>query len=297
MRILMTGSHGFVGTNLIQSLSSEHEIIRWDVRQDLPLPEVDAVIHLAGKAHDTQHTTEAEEYFRVNTELTKKIYNRFLESTAKKFIFFSSIKAQDGDTPYAQSKRAAEEYLIKNLELREKKEALILRPCMIYGKGMKGNLPLLLKVMKTGIPWPLAAFENQHSQLYYKASEQLIQEEFRIEEELPERLLDLYIAACNDNPRWWYPAKNAGGLLYDQGKFNEAIYYLTRAYIYDEDPDGETAYYLGSCFMELGNTDDGFPLMVQALDLGVNETIESHISWYLHTLTAEGGNQNEETDS
>lgn len=143
----------------------------------------------------------------------------------------------------------------------------------------------------------LAAFENQHSQLYYKASEQLIQDEFRIEEELPERLLDLYIAACNDNPRWWYPAKNAGGLLYDQGKFNEAIYYLTRAYIYDEDPDGETAYYLGSCFMELGNTDEGFPLMVQALDLGVNETIESHISWYLHTLTAEGGNQNEETDS
>ena len=163
MKILMTGSHGFVGTNLIQSLSCEHEIIRWDVRQDLPLPEVDAVIHLAGKAHDTQHTTEAEEYFRVNTELTKKIYNRFLESTVKKFIFFSSIKAQDGDTPYAQSKRAAEEYLIKNLELREKKEALILRPCMIYGKGMKGNLPLLLKVMKTGIPWPLAAFENQRS--------------------------------------------------------------------------------------------------------------------------------------
>lgn len=163
MRLLMTGSHGFVGTNLIQRLSGEHEIIRWDVRQDLPLPEVDAVIHLAGKAHDTQHTTEAAEYFRVNTELTQQLYDRFLESKAKKFIFFSSIKAQDGDTPYAQSKRAAEEYLIKNLELRDKKEALILRPCMIYGKGMKGNLPLLLKVMKTGIPWPLAAFENQRS--------------------------------------------------------------------------------------------------------------------------------------
>lgn len=160
MRILITGSHGFVGSNLIEALSEAHEIIRWDVRENQPLPEVDAVIHLAGLAHDTKHTTDEDAYFKVNTLLTQQIYSRFLESTAKKFIFFSSIKAQDGDTPYAKSKKNAEEYIISRTD---KKKVYILRPCMIHGKGVKGNLPLLFKVMKAGIPWPLAAFENQRS--------------------------------------------------------------------------------------------------------------------------------------
>lgn len=160
MKILMTGSHGFVGTNLIEALSDEHEIVRWDARQNQPLPEVDAVIHLAGLAHDTKHTTEAEAYFKVNTLLTQQLYDRFLESSAKKFIFFSSIKAQDGDTPYALSKKKAEDYILNNMD---DKSVYILRPCMIHGKGVKGNLPLLYKVVKTGFPWPLAAFENQRS--------------------------------------------------------------------------------------------------------------------------------------
>ncbi len=161
----MTGSHGFVGTNLIEALSGEYEIIRWDAREDKEMPNVDAVIHLAGLAHDTKHTTEAEAYFKVNTVLTQQIYNRFLESSAKKFIFFSSIKAQDGDTAYAKSKKAAEEIIIKNEELRMKngQSTYILRPCMIHGKGNKGNLNLLVKWVKKGLPWPLVAFENKRS--------------------------------------------------------------------------------------------------------------------------------------
>lgn len=165
MKILMTGSHGFVGSNLIEALSGEYEIIRWNAREDKAMPDVDAVIHLAGLAHDTKHTTEAEAYFKVNTVLTQQIYNRFLESSAKKFIFFSSIKAQDGDTAYAKSKKAAEEIIIKNEELRMKngQSTYILRPCMIHGKGNKGNLNLLVKWVKKGLPWPLAAFENKRS--------------------------------------------------------------------------------------------------------------------------------------
>ena len=160
MRVLVTGSHGFVGSNLIEALSEAHEIIRWDVRENQPLPAVDAVIHLAGLAHDTKHTTDADAYFKVNTLLTQQIYSRFLESSAKKIVFFSSIKAQDGDTPYAKSKREAEKILDS---ARDDKQTYILRPCMIHGKGVKGNLPLLFKVMKAGMPWPLAAFENRRS--------------------------------------------------------------------------------------------------------------------------------------
>lgn len=199
MKVLITGSHGFVGTNLIEALSGEHEILRWDVRSDEKLPECDAVIHLAGKAHDTRsfdrlRNLQQKEYFEVNTELTKKIYDAFLKSKASKFIFFSSIKAQDNDTPYARSKKAAEDYILSHTDITEStdsktntnctndtngisrharddnastgsatKRIYILRPCMIHGKGVKGNLPLLFKFVKKGLPWPLAAFDNQRS--------------------------------------------------------------------------------------------------------------------------------------
>lgn len=161
----MTGSHGFVGTNLIEALSGEHEIIRWDARVDQPLPECETVIHLAGKAHDTKNVSREEAYYEVNTELTKKTYDSFLKSAAKKFIFFSSIKAQDGDTAYAISKREAELAIIQKEDVRRKlgKEVYILRPCMIHGKGNKGNLNLLVRWMKKGWPWPLSAFENKRN--------------------------------------------------------------------------------------------------------------------------------------
>lgn len=161
MRVLITGSHGFVGLNLIEAFAERYEIIRWDVRSNDPLPECEAVIHLAGKAHDTKNVCREKAYYEVNTELTKKIYDAFLKSTAKKFIFFSSIKAQDGDTAYAKSKKEAEDYILSILPFD--RAIYILRPCMIHGKGVKGNLPLLFKFVKKGLPWPLAAFENQRS--------------------------------------------------------------------------------------------------------------------------------------
>ena len=163
----MTGSHGFVGTNLVEAFESSYQIIRWNVREDKPLPECDVVIHLAGLAHDTKHTTESEKYFSVNTDLTKKMYERFLASSAKKFIFFSSIKAQDGNTAYARSKKAAEDYILKKFRdesLRySTKKVYILRPCMIHGPGNKGNLNLLVKWVRKGLPWPLADFDNKRS--------------------------------------------------------------------------------------------------------------------------------------
>ena len=157
----MTGSHGFVGSNLIEALGTTHNIIRWNAKEDKALPECDAVIHLAGLAHDTKHITKSEKYFEVNTELTKRMYDRFLESKAKMFIFFSSIKAQDADTAYARSKKQAEVYIL-NSDITDKL-FYILRPCMIHGKGNKGNLNLLVKWVKKGLPWPLAAFENKRS--------------------------------------------------------------------------------------------------------------------------------------
>lgn len=192
MKILITGVHGFVGTNLVKSLSKEHTIYGLDIISPLKegvrytfswdyleredgIPEVDAIIHLAGKAHDTKNEAAADVYFKVNTGLTQKIYDYFLKSNAKKFIFFSTAKAAadkvDGiltedvvpspKGPYGESKIAAEKYIQEHLVAE--KQVYILRPCMIHGPGNKGNLNLLYGVVKKGIPWPLGAFENRRS--------------------------------------------------------------------------------------------------------------------------------------
>lgn len=192
MKILITGVHGFVGSNLVKALSKEHIIygldiinpnkegvrftFSWDyLDKEDGIPEVDAIIHLAGKAHDTKNEAAADVYFKVNTDLTKKIYDYYLKSSAKKFIFFSTAKAAADKVegiltedvvpspvgPYGESKIAAEKYIQEHLVAD--KQVYILRPCMIHGPGNKGNLNLLYGVVKKGIPWPLGAFDNRRT--------------------------------------------------------------------------------------------------------------------------------------
>ena len=198
MKILITGIHGFVGTNLVNALKAQHTIYGLDIIAPQKegvvktytwaeldtVPLVDVVIHLAGKAHDTKNQTNAQVYFDINTGLTQKIYDWFLSSEAKKFIFFSSVKAAADKVveeilteeivpspkgPYGESKIKAENYILsrpptpKGEEEKKLKMTYILRPCMIHGPGNKGNLNLLYKVVKKGIPYPLGAFENRRS--------------------------------------------------------------------------------------------------------------------------------------
>lgn len=181
MKIIITGATGFVGRNLHPFLESAgFEVLPLSLRnewqQALGVP-YDAVIHLAGKAHDTANTSAAAEYFEVNTELTKQLFQQFLHSGARDFIYFSSVKAVadsiegvlgEGNnfvkpqTPYGQSKWQAEQFL-RGKSIPDGKRLFILRPCMIHGPGNKGNLNLLYQVVSRGIPWPLACFENERS--------------------------------------------------------------------------------------------------------------------------------------
>ena len=190
MNVLITGIHGFVGTNLVASLDEEHRIYGLDIIMpkkegiiktyswdDLDqIPDVDCIIHLAGKAHDTKKTTEEKDYFDINFGLTKTIFDLFLKSAAKKFIYFSSVKAVvdtiDGElteevipnpqTAYGKSKLASENYILEPTIPKEK-SIYILRPCMIHGPGNKGNLNLLYKFVSLRIPWPLGIFKNKRS--------------------------------------------------------------------------------------------------------------------------------------
>lgn len=212
MKILITGVHGFVGSNLVWVFKKEHTIYGLDIVSptkdgvrftfswdclDKPgeIPEVDAVVHLAGKAHDTKNQSAADVYFKVNTDLTKRIFDWYLaHPTAKKFIQFSTVKSAadrvEGDFlteeciptpvgPYGESKIAAENYIIEKFApealkrpfhnftdedaVVDGKKVYIMRPCMIHGPGNKGNLNLLYGVVSKGIPWPLGAFENRRS--------------------------------------------------------------------------------------------------------------------------------------
>lgn len=177
----ITGSSGFVGTNLINYLKSFKFRLTPISRTQLKDIEnfqldCDVIVHLAGKAHDLKKTANPDEYYQVNFEHTKRLYDRFLRSDAKKFIFISSVKAAadvvDGVlteelesnplTHYGKSKLMAEDY-IRSQILPIGKSYYILRPCMIHGPGNKGNLNLLYNVVKKGIPYPLAAFDNQRS--------------------------------------------------------------------------------------------------------------------------------------
>lgn len=177
MKIGITGISGFVGKYLNQFFNNldVESINQYDLKNSSY--DYKAIIHLAGKAHDTTNKINAAEYFEVNTELTKEVFDIFLTSDCRDFIFFSSIKAvtdhieigevneettPNPQTPYGQSKRMAEEYILSK-PLPSNKRVFILRPAMIHGPGNKGNLNLLFKLVSKGLPWPLGSFENRRS--------------------------------------------------------------------------------------------------------------------------------------
>lgn len=210
MKILITGVHGFVGSNLVDALKGEHTIYGLDIIShekegvvktfswnDIDVDhgeglmvngsplEIDAIIHLAGKAHDVKSDGRGlkEEYMKINCGLTQKIFDWFMaQPQCKKFVFFSTAKAAANRVegvltedvvpapvgPYGESKIAAEKYILDSVHgsrfmVHGDKHWYIFRPCMIHGPGNKGNLNLLYNVVKKGIPWPLGAFENRRT--------------------------------------------------------------------------------------------------------------------------------------
>ena len=190
--ILISGITGFVGFNLSNYLKEDYRIqgvsrrtsdkfISYDVLNKEVLNANKAFIHLAGKAHDLKNTSQEKEYFNVNFELTKNVFDKFLNSDCDVFIFMSSVKAIAGEvegvldeshesnpvTAYGKSKLAAEEYILSK-EVPKNKRVYILRPCMIHGPSNKGNLNLLYNFVSKGIPYPFGKYENQRSFLSVK---------------------------------------------------------------------------------------------------------------------------------
>ena len=185
---IITGNKGFVGSNLEKYLILQKKQIIGVSRnssgnevnyENLNLEKrksIKSFIHLAGKAHDLKNTSEDNDYFEVNTELTKRLFDQFLVSDCEVFIYMSSVKAVADNvegkldenfepipvTAYGRSKLAAENYILSK-NIPEDKRVYILRPCMIHGPNNKGNLNLLYSFVSKGIPYPFGKYTNRRS--------------------------------------------------------------------------------------------------------------------------------------
>ena len=173
------GSNGFLGSHLKSKLDGE--VIGVNIRQqnwqeNIP-DDAHVFINCIGKAHDHEGTATEHDFYFANYELVKVLFEEFLKSNAQLFIHISSIAAVEENertevltensvgnpqSHYGKSKKAAEEFLLKQ-SLPSGKKLFILRPTMIHGEGDKGNLTLLYKIISKGIPYPLGAFQNSRT--------------------------------------------------------------------------------------------------------------------------------------
>jgi UDP-glucose 4-epimerase len=196
-RVLVTGASGFIGRALVADLAAAGRPVRAAMRQpadifarqvevvavsDLTRPVewrallkgIDTVVHLAGIAHAGPGIAE-EAYDRVNRLATAELAETSQRIGIRRLIFASSIRAQSGpvasrvldenDTPqptdaYGRSKLAAEQAVrASNVPFT------ILRPVLIYGQGVKGNLARLARLARTPWPLPFGGFSNRRSLL------------------------------------------------------------------------------------------------------------------------------------
>jgi len=178
--VIVTGSTGFIGVNLMKR--KEVNLLPLNLRSDnwssLPMDDVDSVIHLAGKAHQKDiNSTDA--YQQFNYKVTIELAQRAKDQGVKQFVFVSTVKVY-GDAgkleeynestecnptdPYGKSKRDAELDLLK-MESPEFVVSII-RPPLVYGPGVKGNVLTLLKQSSKLKLLPLKSIENKRSMVY-----------------------------------------------------------------------------------------------------------------------------------
>lgn len=198
--ILVTGASGFIGSNLIPYLLKKGcklyghsrdlnylqtaygdflQGVLSDCSADsLRKNQIQSVVHLAGIAHDLSKKYTENDYFTVNLHNSCALFDAWksLQNPKGRFIFISSVKAvadqgavdlDESAIPmpvsaYGRSKYLAEKYIVEN---SGETMYYILRPCMVHGPGNKGNLNLLYRFVKMGLPYPLGAYDNKRSLL------------------------------------------------------------------------------------------------------------------------------------
>lgn len=169
-KILLSGSNGFVGKSIV-NLLSEYNFTYYSRKNNTQITDENIVIHAAGLAHNSHNDNKWYKYRESNVQLTKIIFDSFLNSNAEIFIFFSTSKVSgliDGILTedeinkklnvYSKSKLLAENYINGKKSL--KKKIYIIRPSLIVGDNLKGNLKMLHILSSTNIPWLFGSITN-----------------------------------------------------------------------------------------------------------------------------------------
>lgn len=206
MRVLVTGASGFVGRSLVPLLINNKYDVSVCTRRKITLPfsdkvetflvpdigpntnwtealsGIDAVVHLAGKAHFSNSNLFEEKaaYELINVAGTEQLARSAAKAGVKKFIFISTVKVMGEKTldipytetqlpnpigNYAKSKLAGEASLLR-ISNELSMNVVILRPPLLYGPGVKANMLNLIKLCQLSMPLPFAAVQNQRSFLY-----------------------------------------------------------------------------------------------------------------------------------
>ncbi|QQP69557.1 NAD-dependent epimerase/dehydratase family protein [Carnobacterium sp. CS13] len=186
-KVLITGVNSYVGNQLAEWLNKEpekYEVVKKSVRnnkwKEIVFSSFDVVVHVAGIAHQDTKADQEDQYYKINTNLTIELATKAKAEGVSQFIFMSSMivygaSSKIGETKvitketipepvnfYGNSKLLAEEGILP-LQTEEF-NVVVIRPPMIYGKGSKGNYPLLAKFAKVSPVFP--DIENQRSMLY-----------------------------------------------------------------------------------------------------------------------------------
>ncbi|WP_421864514.1 UDP-glucose 4-epimerase family protein [Marinobacter adhaerens] len=198
-KVCVTGGTGFVGSRLVEKLKCHGYTVVAPVRSqnseaDGPvvgdidgqtdwisvLPDVDTIIHCAGRAHimNDNSSDPLSEFRKINVEGTLNLARQAIAAGVRRFVFLSSIKVngeltsggevfRESDTPkpsdpYGISKLEAEIGLLE-LARHTDLEVVIVRPPLVYGPGAKGNFASMLRLVKKHIPLPLGAVRNKRS--------------------------------------------------------------------------------------------------------------------------------------
>lgn len=197
MRVLVTGSSGFVGKTLLTRLAgvevrralrarstddSTHNAVvvgsidgQTDWRR--ALEGVDCIVHLAARVHVMQPTADDQHrFYETNVAGTQRLAMQAAAAGVRRFIYLSSVKvngeatdrnpfrAEDQPHPqddYGISKWQAEQQLFEIASQRM--EALAIRPPLVYGSGVRANFLRLMRWVQAGIPLPLGAVRNRRS--------------------------------------------------------------------------------------------------------------------------------------
>lgn len=180
-RIAVTGTTGFVGKRLLAYNENRFEILPVLLRersvQELDFRGITSVVHLAGKAHQME-PIEDQVYFDVNYELTRQLADRARQQGVQQFIYISSTKVYGDDIhevlneqspcapgdAYGASKLKAEQYL-QSVGSSSFKVAIV-RPPLVYGPEVKGNMIRLLHLANKNWPLPFGKSGNARSMVF-----------------------------------------------------------------------------------------------------------------------------------